>query len=231
MHVKYFRQQRPGPEAAIENAVANRIGDMFGHDAGPTWAAASLPVGAGLPDLLIVSCHPKVFALSKIEVSPTDILAYLKAVSRASVETITDRVRQSRARVERCLDELLGAEVVSSDDRGFFLSPLWRDILPEVVTIEVKVSDWRRAFSQASRNEIFAHRSFVALPLRLAERLHSEPELTPPGIGILGVSDVGEVSVLRRAERKPPRVWSYYYRIASLAAEHLSEDPCPSSFP
>ena len=230
MHVTYFRPQRSGPEAAIENAVANRLCELFGASEGPKWAGASVPIGAGLPDLLLAVCHPDVLALSKSETSTTEILAYLRAVSRASLETITQRVHQPRRRVTKCLDILLDACVVSNDKRGFFLSPVWRSILPDVVAIEAKVSNWRKACSQACRNRIFAHRSFVAFPTTLAQRTLVEPSLVPRGIGVLGVSAEGDVSVVRQANRNVPRVWSYYYQIASLAADHLSDDLCHSVF-
>jgi hypothetical protein len=99
-------------------------------------------------------------------------------------------------------------------------------VLPEILTIEVKVADWRRALSQAARNCIFSHRSFVALPEKIASRIRSETLFRELGIGLLSIDASRDVRVLRRARRVTPRAWTYYYSLASLAAGHLGEDSC-----
>ena len=60
-----------------------------------------------------------------------------------------------------------------------------RDILPEVTAIEVKVDNWQRALSQALRNRTFAHRSFIALPVKVAARVRRAPALLQSGIGVI----------------------------------------------
>jgi hypothetical protein len=221
MDVTYFRPRRPGPEAVIENAVAKSIPELFPSQSRPLWTAGSVPIGAGMPDLVVVSCEPQVFALTKVEMPTSHILAYLRAVGRARLETITDRVRRPREVILRCLNGLTEIEVVSNNSDTFSLLPTWRDILPEIVAIEAKVADWKKAVEQANRNRIFTHRSFVALPERVAQRVRSEEIFKQLGIGLLSVNDHQEVNVVRRARRYQPRVWAYYYHLAFLAANHF----------
>jgi len=207
MDVAYFRPQRSGPEAVVENAVVNQIQNLFPSEGCFLWTAGSPPIGAGMPDLVVVSCEPQVFVLAQVEIPTAHILAYLRAVGCARLETIIERVGMPQETIIRCLNDLVKVEAVSRGKNTYSLLPIWREILPEIVTIEVKVTDWKRAVKQAARNRIFAHRSFVALPDHV-------------GIGLLSVADDHAVSVLRRSRRCKPRVWMYYYEIASLAARH-----------
>jgi hypothetical protein len=220
MEVTYFRPQRPGPESIIENAVARCVPDIFPSDSKHRWAAGSLPIGAGVPDLVIVVCEPQLFALAQTEIATSEILAYLRAVGRARIDTITSRLRQPREVIIRRLNGLVEAEAVSNNSDTFSLLPRWRHILPEIVTVEAKVSNWRKAVDQASRNRIFAHKSFVALPDRVAQRVQSEEIFGTLGLGLLSVDENLVVKVLKESRRGQPRVWTYYYDLAFLIASH-----------
>jgi hypothetical protein len=111
-----------------------------------------------------------------------------------------------------------GSGAVCEKSGLFSLTPLWRDVLPEIVTIEAKIKNWQEAVEQAARNRVFAHRSFVALPESLARRVRSEGILQRLGLGLLSVGDDLGTRISRRARRHRPRVWSYYYKLATLLA-------------
>jgi hypothetical protein len=180
-----------------------------------------LPLGAGIPDLVIASYHRQVLALAAVEIADSDILAYLRVVGRAKPDTIAERLRTSALIVRKKLQTLLDLEALAvSGDEVFTLASPWRQILPEIVTIEVKVADWQRALEQASRNRIFAHRSYVALPQPTAERVRSQPMFARLGLGIIGVAPDQSVTVVRKPRRRQPLVWAYYYRLASLLARN-----------
>ncbi len=214
----YFQRRRSGPELAVEDSVVERVPQLFPFNQ-PSWIAGSVAVGAGRPDLVLVSYHPQVIALSNMDCSKAQVLAYLRAVRGAKLDTIAERMRMRPADARNTMDMLVEAEAVHGTIEGnFSLSPLWREILPEVITIEVKVSNWAKAVAQAQRNRIFAHRSFIALPDPVAQRIQPEPVLRQLGIGLLSVSDAGEVRVLKAARLHRPSVWIYYYQLASLVA-------------
>jgi hypothetical protein len=122
--------------------------------------------------------------------------------------------------VVELLDDLVGIGVVSKQNHSYSLDATWRDILPEIVTVEAKVSNWRRAVDQAGRNRLFAHRSYVALPTAAAKRMQGSDPVRAWGIGIIAVRDDGTVHVLRKARQHSPRVWTYYYQIALSTAGH-----------
>ena len=223
--VTYYRPTRPGPESVIEAAVARAIGGLVAQSQYPTWTAGSLPVGAGMPDLLAVTWEPRVVALADPSIADASILAYLRAVGCARLDTIVRRLGRSTTSISKVLEGLVSAEILVRDSDRFALEPVWRHILPEIVAVEAKVSDWRRAFAQAARNQVFAHRSFVALPGAVARRAMNDASSRGLGIGVLAVSDDGSVAVLRRAASLRPRVWAYYYELAHQVAVNAQLPP------
>jgi len=219
-NVTYFRTRRAGPESAIEDVVAQSIPQFLSPKEHSLWAAGSLPIGAGMPDLVIVAYHKQVSALTRIQITDAQILAYLRAVGQVRLDTIVDRIRAPRTFISRALDAFVAAEAVNLKSDRFSLSPLWRHILPEVLTIEVKVSNWQKAIQQARRNQIFSHRSFVALPATVADRISSAPPFRDLGIGLLSVQPDGTVALLRRPRRRQPTIWTYYYQLALVVARN-----------
>lgn len=220
MQVEYFRPQRPGPEVHIENAVASHLARLFPTERSPVWVAGSLPIGAGMPDLVAVSYQPEIIALANVDMRSADILAYLRVVNKARLDTITQRISAPRTRIVKCIDDLLEAEAILEDSLSFSIHPNWRSILPEIITIEAKVSDWRRGVKQAVRNRIFSHRSYLALPEKSADRVRHDEVFRRFGVGIIGVGASSEAKLVRRARRHQPKVWSYYYKLASMTAAY-----------
>lgn len=216
--ITHFRPRRPGPELAIQDMVAKRASSFIRASDADVWTAASLPLGAGEPDLVVVSYHRDVLALANVDISHAEILAYLRIVGRARLATIADRLRTPEKAVRKRLEALVDARALSVSDDLFTLPPLWKEILPEIVTIEVKVSDWQRAVEQAARNRIFAHCSYVALPQRTAQRVQMEPLFRRLGLGLVGVTEEKVIEVIRKPRRRQPVVWTYYYKLASVLA-------------
>lgn len=225
MEVTYFRRRREGPEAKLEDAIVRRLGDLFSRSGLPHWVGGGVPIGAGLPDLVSVWCEPHVVSLGDFTTTDGRILAYLRAVRQARVETIAHRVKASRRGVQKKLEQLLEIEAVLLKHVDVFsLSPAWREVLPQVITIEAKVSDWKRAAQQAARNRLFAHKSFVALPEDVARRVRGEGMFAKLGVGIIAVGEAGGVRIVKRAPHHNTSVWSYYYQLASIAAKHVSSE-------
>lgn len=220
--ITQFRPRRPGPESLIQEMLEKRVHSFLGPTAVDIWTAAALPLGAGVPDLVVASYHRDVLALAHVDISDSEILAYLRAVGRARLQTISQRLQMPEKAAQKRLNALLDARALSVCDDVFVLPPQWKEILPEIVTIEVKVADWRRAVEQASRNKIFAHRSYVAVPLSVAERIRMEPLFTQLGLGLVGVDDDKGLQIVRKARHRQPVVWTYYYRLAVVLARSFS---------
>jgi len=228
MSVSYFRPRRPGPELDIEDAVVSQVDTLFGERACHWWLGGSVPVGAGRPDFIAVSYEFRLTALANVQTNGL-LLAYLRSIREARLETISRRVGRSPRMVEKELAALREIDAVWERKGGIFsISPGWRDVLRVIVAIEAKVSDWKNAVRQAARNRTFANRSYVALPCKTAERVAPSPVFEELGIGIISVDDGGEARIMRLASPALPRVWLYYFRLASLVANEVPKQQCHS---
>ncbi|UGY04327.1 hypothetical protein [Bradyrhizobium quebecense] len=213
---------KQGPEAPLQHAVEGQLLDLFPQQDRLVWRAGSAPIGAGKPDIILAGCAPEVVALDHKDVRAKALLAYLRMARKAKLSTMAERLGYDANSVKRSIEGLLESKIVLSENDSFRMSDPWKSVLPEIVTIEAKVGDWRRALNQAVRNQLFAHRSFVALPCGVASRAKEDETFKRYGIGILSVENCDSVRVLRHARRATPRIWLYYYLIASLAAEYFN---------
>lgn len=216
MDVTFFRERRGGPELALENAVVAWIGAHFRQaNSSRLWAGGSVPVGAGMPDILVATYRPQLFDCSSLDTCSLQVLAYIRSVRRARLETISQRIHQPAVRVARSIERLLEMHALAREANCLVVTSAWQSILPEIVAIEAKVSNWKRGLAQARRNLLFAHKSFVALPAKTAKRLKADPQFSERGIGVLGIDATNAVSILRKGRRATPSVWTYYYQIAA----------------
>ena len=214
---RQFRRLRKGPEATLQLTVQSQLDDLFPLAGKPTWTAGSVPLGAGVPDILRTAFEPEILHLADVDATSIAMVAYLRTVGRARKETIAAKVGGVQL-IDQRLAVLIDANIVVANRGLCSLTERWRSVLPEVMSIEVKVADWRKALSQAARNRIFSNMSYVALPKSLASRIQYEAGFTSLGIGLLGVEG-DEVIIMRRARRIKPRAWNYYYMIAAQAAD------------
>lgn len=187
------------------------------------WLGASFSMGMTRPDLTIVSYDPSVSTMSSLTHLQREALTYLRAVTRARMDTVASRLQRRVEEITTDLSILLKRGLVTKD--GNCLSAVRSRCLPlrEVVTVEVKVDKWRVAVQQAGRNSMVATRSYVALPRRTALRVRSEPTFSQLGIGILAVTNNGSVTVIRRPRRREPTVWRYYYDLATSVGDSVEK--------
>ena len=221
MIIKHFRDPKPGPELELEKFVTSEIPQIFSEYAKDKyfWTGYSVPIGAGLPDLLLAICKPQIFALSKLKIAPDNILSYLRAVRNVRLETISKRIGYSEKVIIKYINDLIELEIVDQNNNTFFLKPEWRNIIPELISIEVKVANWKKVIDQAIRNTIYSHRSYIAIPEKIAFYIKSNSNLKKYGIGILSIKENGRVNIIKNARKSQPTIWSYYYKIASIIAQ------------
>lgn len=219
---RHFRQLRQGPEAELQHAVSEKLNELFPRSTEPVWVGGSVPLGAGLPDIVRAVYEPELTGLVDADQFTLAVIAYLRAAGRARVETVSTRVGKSVNLVEQQLLYLERARIVAADGHSYSLTETWKNILIEVISIEVKVSDWRKALQQAARNRIFSNKSYIALPYRVAARVRHETSFAERGIGVLGVQDDANVRIIRQARTVKPKAWIYYYTLVSRAAHELT---------
>lgn len=218
MKIREFRERERGPEAELLDTILgwSRDSQWFeNRTAGSSpLAAVELPIGAGIPDAIVASYRSELTDALRLRQPHARILSYLRNISCARQSTISHRLGLESSELDDILSELIASKAVNRSGKSLAIAPKWRSILPVTVSIEAKVSKWQKAITQADRNRIFAHYSYVALPYRLARHASNDACVADTGLGVLGVRKCGAVVHVRRARRRTPKIWSYYYTLA-----------------
>lgn len=220
---RQFRHLRRGPEAKLQLAVQSKLDELFPPTTKPVWTGGSVPLGAGIPDIVRAVYEPEITALTGADSTSLAVLAYLRTVGKARRDTISLRLCKTERAIRLRLAAMEAASILTEQNSSYVLASKWRCVLPEVLSIEVKVADWRRALSQAARNRIFSNKSYVALPESVAARIRDEDIFKRLGIGLLAVSENDDVRIVRRPRSARPKAWQYYYCLASMAAVEAAE--------
>lgn len=233
--VHRFERVRPGPEEEL--MVALRWWSVTQSLPGvrTLWVGNGLTVGSGDPDLLIASYKPdvvKLRCLGDLSMSHARILALVRDGAGADWSSLVVGSGLPKREVESLVEGFHDIGAIRSKGRGFQLRAAWASILPETLAVEAKVSKWREALRQAIRNQAFTHRSYVALPAKLAKKVYEDPDFEFFGIGLLGVDESGAVTTIKKAVKKVPTLWLYHYYLAVMVAKSQEEvASCPSSYP
>jgi hypothetical protein len=229
VNIQYHRPTKRGPEEMIMEAIF-RWSRTF-DESKPYWVASSIPIGAGAPDVILATYRPEITRLVQSTDDHVRVLAYLRLVRSAPGRTIATRIGRSHNRIDNALGTLQEAGAIERKDDKFQLSKGWKQILPKTIAIEAKVADWRKAIEQASRNSIFVHQSYVALPESLSSRILADPRIEPLRLGIMTITKNGNLEVVRQAPRSNPIAWYYYYSLALTLSRTDERRRCPSVSP
>jgi len=218
--VAQLMPRRPGPESELMSSLVQWVERLGDRSAQPVWAAESLRIGAGIPDIIVATYRPELGEIKDSYRSYPNVLGYLRHVSMAQPATIAARTGMALPRVEESVTALLDAKALHCKGRSVALTPAWRDVLPKTFAIEAKVSNWRTALRQACRNRLFVHESYVALPTSVASRASRDPVVMEGAIGVLAIGEGGKVKMVQRPKRRNPVAWGYYYRLALAINDH-----------
>ena len=224
MNVTYFRKRTPGVESILEDRIADQLNSLFNPRPEPYWVAGSIPLGASRPDLLMVYYGYEVFSPTPLDKLSISVLAFLRCVDEAKPSTIEVMLSIPEYLVEEKLIELKAKNVIVRSHNSYSISNIWKEILPEVISIEIKVSNWKKALQQAKLNRIFSHKSYIAVPDAIAERVSNTPNFRSTGIGLISISLESQSNVLIEAANLRPKVWSYYYSIAAQLGKKRQEN-------
>jgi len=221
MDISFFRARKPGPELILEDAVVNTIDSLISEEKLPVWVGCSPTIGSGMPDILLASYDPEICAFTNKNTSSVQILAFLRAVNGANFESILTNLFIAPKIIENELISLMNIKAIQEDNDTFYITNRLENILQNILTIEVKVKNWQQAISQANRNKIFSHQSYIALPKKLAGKLSNTLSFADLRLGLLSISDENLVENLIPAQQCQPIIWEYYYRLALLLASRI----------
>jgi len=162
-------------------------------------------VGYRSIDVLVTSLP---FQNHTIEESVPGIFARLTLADLAVLERIytLKKVTKKRLKAELYIDSdevisnyltrLLRMELIQAVLRSYCVTD-WSSLLPnELVSIELKLTDWRNAIKQAAYNSKFSDKSFIALPhSTAAENQALFSSTRDANIGVISVIEDDDVSI------------------------------------
>jgi hypothetical protein len=130
---------------------------------------------------------------------------------------------ESERTVIPIINELKNASVLEQGGNKYFLSKNFLAMNCEIIAIELKLSDWRRALEQAENYLLFANSSIVAMDL---DCIPSKEDLVPfknKGIGLCGISEKGIqwfATPLKYSKSNPE--WEYIFNTVLIPKHQKS---------
>lgn len=220
--ITYVRLGRSGPEQKIENTTVLNMAKLLKSEGNLLWIGGSVPLGAGIPDIVAAIFKPHLLNLAPTTKPNISILSYLRTTALAKKDTIARKLLLSSGAIESQLEVYQEIGAIQKIDNAYCMQDSWKNVISEIVSVEAKVSNWKRAANQAIRNKLFSHYSYVAFPTEVANRVKSNNIFKDNGLGILGID--GDTMVLVKNSRKSSSfIWEYYYRLAHYIAIYYSK--------
>jgi len=164
------RAPQEGPERELVTSFLSR-GIRQRHRGAYVTAFVEPRLETGFPDIVIAHWRPRAFAgwnNSRPPLGATDvrILHFLHGVRGADMETLCRMLDPRQARLADSLERLQLAQLVRLRGDVWVPRALSRTFgIRDLIAVEAKVRDWRRALEQASLNKWFASRSYVLMPI------------------------------------------------------------------
>jgi hypothetical protein len=150
-----------------------------------------LQVGMRIPDLIVIdapSDYKEDAVSSGVSQLESTVLAELCNHGPQGLRSIADAIFTREWRILDALSRLLKSGLVAEEAPGAFRATCCEVVRsPSIVSIEVKLTDWRRAIDQAKSYLSFSDYSLIALPAPIAGRPAVLTECKNSGIGLIAV--------------------------------------------
>lgn len=117
--------------------------------------------------------------MGDIKYSPSHarVVSKLKKRSSIVIETIISQTGLSKTYVIKALNDLVSTGIVIKKKNGYTLASELNVPNAGWISIEFKLSDWRKALTQASRHKAFANKCWVVMPSEKHKLLQSRAEI------------------------------------------------------
>lgn len=220
-NITYVRPRRPGPEQKIENTTVLNMSKLLKSECNLLWIGGSVPLGAGVPDIIAAIFKPQLLNLARTSKPNISILSYLRATGLAKKDTLARKLSLSSSAIGNQLEAYQEIGAIKKTKNAYCMQDSWKNLFSEIVSVEAKVSNWKKAGNQAIRNKLFSHYSYVAFPTKVAYRVKTEGIFKGNGLGILGIEGNAMV-LIKNAKKSTSFIWEYYYKLAYYIAIYYS---------
>lgn len=126
----------------------------------------------GIPDVVLfksslwtdIQWLQETFRLDHYSPSYARIIANLNKRTSVSAEVLKSRTGLSAGYLTKVINELCRHGIIIQTKKGYLLSKEVNLPSSDYISIEFKLSDWRKALTQASRHKAFAKNCWVVMP-------------------------------------------------------------------
>jgi len=165
------RKANKGPEAELVKKFLDFI-EIFYNEKFQYTVLIEPYAEAGIPDVLIIEWNQKdlknwVPQRNNLVKEDIKIMHHVSSFGNrgVKVEKLSNQLGYKMNQVMRSLEKLVDAHLISIEAERAFIKDLSNNFfINKIITIEVKLRDWKKALYQAELNENFASHSYVLLP-------------------------------------------------------------------
>ena len=211
-----FRKGKNGPEAELVNEFLNYYDKLFEKENLEYSILTEVYAEVGIPDILIVAWDKNLkdnWTPERNNLNRKDlkILHHISSSGKRGfkIDQITKQLGFERRIVKRSVENLKSANLIEFDiekntirvsnlDEVFFIK--------KIISIEAKITNWKKAFYQASLNENFSSHSYVLLPNNTIN--NNVLSSIKGNLGLL--SHIGDSAKFKRKAKKNKLPGSYF---------------------
>lgn len=176
-------------------------------------------MGIGVPDIAINIGARKNLCILK-DYCLLSICECIKSFGGITAEDLQIQTQINDKRLQNYLNELIERDIVRFSNNKFTLSKkIFSLDLGKVISIEVKLKDWKNGLLQARRYLLFSDYSYLALPEMKIKNVDLD-SIKRYGIGLLSVKNDGGLEEVV----SPQKSFECDYKQKYIISSHILED-------
>lgn len=187
--------------------------------------AAEVETGYGIADLVLYSLDDKhqikISNFSKIPQRFAVLLSKTLNFNKFTLETFSAYTGANEQSSKRILNNLVGLGVAKKiEENSFEIFKYGKSPVSKIISIEAKLSNWKRALDQAYRYKEFSHQSWVLLDhSKIDGALKNIERFQNAGIGLASFSTMGELFILFSPKDQLPGINTKYWSASVVLAK------------
>ncbi len=163
-----------------------------------TKVSEEVNLGFGVADLVISKINLKNASKKNITLNYFDIVIYKIVESNQviSFEKIKEITKANDLVIRKSLSKLMVSCYINNHDSLFQFSKSYQTIITDLIAIEAKLKNWKRALEQAFRYKWFAKKAFVVLDsINIQPAIKNITQFERLNVGLAEINKQGKVII------------------------------------
>lgn len=187
-----------------------------------TFLRREVPVGESKPDLVLVSVNimPRNIWPTHVSYRHAFIMWLLRGYKQAPLSLLARKSHETARRTARLAEELADSGAIQKiGQKTYRLAPVLRQVRLDIVSVEAKLTNWRRALEQAVRYKNYSTSVVVAMPESgLPKQMNSLKKFETANVGLCGIHDAFEHEWIVMPRAQPQWTPETEYLFTSVVA-------------